>query len=67
MGARSREIDGDEAPGMTAIDQDPMLQPGASQCWKILTKLRCCPRRVTAIMQAILVLHQARQLSSGSA
>jgi hypothetical protein len=27
--------------------------------WKILTKLRCCPRRATAIVQAILVLHAA--------
>jgi hypothetical protein len=25
--------------------------------WKILTKLRCCPRRATAIVQAILVPH----------
>jgi hypothetical protein len=25
--------------------------------WKILTKLRCCPRRATTIVQAILVLH----------
>ncbi|TQL38170.1 transposase family protein [Salinispora arenicola] len=25
--------------------------------WKILTKLRCCPRRATPIVQAILVLH----------
>jgi hypothetical protein len=25
--------------------------------WKILTRLRCCPRRATAIVQAILVLH----------
>ena len=25
--------------------------------WKILTKLRCCPRRATAIVKAILVLH----------
>ncbi|AVT29139.1 IS5/IS1182 family transposase [Plantactinospora sp. BC1] len=25
--------------------------------WKILTKLRCCPRRATATVQAILVLH----------
>jgi hypothetical protein len=25
--------------------------------WKILTKLRCCPRRATAIVQAIVVLH----------
>ena len=25
--------------------------------WKILVKLRCCPRRATAIIQAILVLH----------
>jgi hypothetical protein len=27
--------------------------------WKILTKLRCCPHRATAIVQAILVLHHA--------
>lgn len=27
--------------------------------WKILTKLRCCPRRATAIVQAILTLHAA--------
>ncbi len=27
--------------------------------WKILTKLRCCARRATTIVQAILVLHQA--------
>ncbi|MFD6771011.1 IS5/IS1182 family transposase, partial [Micromonospora chalcea] len=26
--------------------------------WKILTKLRCCPRRATAIVQAILVPHR---------
>ncbi|WP_327007738.1 transposase family protein [Dactylosporangium sp. NBC_01737] len=26
--------------------------------WKILTKLRCCPRRATAIVQAILALHR---------
>ncbi len=25
--------------------------------WKILAKLRCCPRRATAIVQAILALH----------
>jgi hypothetical protein len=25
--------------------------------WKILVKLRCCPRRATAIVQPILVLH----------
>lgn len=25
--------------------------------WKVLAKLRCCPRRATAIVQAILVLH----------
>jgi hypothetical protein len=25
--------------------------------WKILIKLRCCPRRASAIVQAILVLH----------
>jgi len=25
--------------------------------WKILTQPRCCPRRATAIVQAILVLH----------
>ncbi|MEV7232352.1 transposase family protein [Polymorphospora sp. NPDC051019] len=27
--------------------------------WRILTKLRCCPRRATAIVQAILVLQAA--------
>ena len=27
------------------------------ETWKILAKLRCCPRRATAIVQAILVLH----------
>jgi hypothetical protein len=26
--------------------------------WKVLTKLRCCPRRATAVVAAILVLHQ---------
>jgi hypothetical protein len=26
--------------------------------WKILTKLRCCPHRATAIVQALLVLHR---------
>ncbi|MDQ0771764.1 hypothetical protein QF026_000230 [Streptomyces aurantiacus] len=26
--------------------------------WKILVGLRRCPRRATAIMQAVLVLHQ---------
>lgn len=26
--------------------------------WKILTKLRCCPRQATTIVAAILVLHQ---------
>jgi hypothetical protein len=25
--------------------------------WKLLVKLRCCPRRATAIVQAILVLY----------
>jgi hypothetical protein len=25
--------------------------------WKILAKLRCCPRRATAIVQAVLLLH----------
>ncbi|WP_344574491.1 transposase family protein, partial [Actinoplanes palleronii] len=25
--------------------------------WKLLVKLRCCPRHATAIVQAILVLH----------
>jgi len=24
--------------------------------WKVLVKLRCCPRRATAIVQAILVV-----------
>ena len=25
--------------------------------WKVLVKLRCCPRRATALIAAILVLH----------
>ncbi|GAA4102493.1 hypothetical protein HNR30_009104 [Nonomuraea soli] len=29
------------------------------KAWKILTRLRCCPRRATAIVQAILVLQAA--------
>ncbi len=29
--------------------------------WKILIKLRCCPRRATAIVQAILVLHDTEK------
>jgi hypothetical protein len=29
----------------------------ALKTWKILTRLRCCPRRATAIVQAILALH----------
>ncbi|MEN3611530.1 transposase family protein [Plantactinospora sp. ZYX-F-223] len=28
--------------------------------WKILAKLRCCPQRTTAIVQAILVLHHVQ-------
>ncbi|MEV4847429.1 hypothetical protein AB0K20_29960 [Micromonospora matsumotoense] len=28
------------------------------RAWKILTKLRCCPRRATAIVQAIRVLQR---------
>jgi hypothetical protein len=27
--------------------------------WKILTKLRCCPRHATTVVQAILVLQAA--------
>jgi hypothetical protein len=26
------------------------------KAWRVLTKLRCCPRRATAIVQATLVL-----------
>ncbi|KUL39428.1 transposase family protein [Actinoplanes awajinensis] len=37
------------APGERAI--------ATLKTWKILSKLRCCPRRATAIVQAILVLH----------
>ncbi|WP_460492195.1 transposase family protein [Dactylosporangium cerinum] len=29
----------------------------ALKTWKVLAKLRCCPRRATTIVQAILVLH----------
>jgi hypothetical protein len=31
--------------------------------WKVLVKLRCCPRRATAIVQAILVLHRVENLT----
>lgn len=30
---------------------------GTLKTWKVLAQLRCCPRRATAIVQAILVLH----------
>ncbi|TDB85101.1 IS5/IS1182 family transposase, partial [Micromonospora fluostatini] len=29
----------------------------ALKTWKVLVRLRCCPRRATPIVQAILVLH----------
>lgn len=37
--------------------------------WKILAKLRCCPRRATPIAQAILVLHhiEANRCTGGKA
>jgi transposase len=37
------------APGERAV--------ATLKTWKVLTKLRCCPRRATAIVHAILVLH----------
>jgi hypothetical protein len=37
----------------------------ALKTWKVLTKLRCCPRRATAIMQAILVLHHVENPAYG--
>jgi hypothetical protein len=37
------------APGERAV--------ATLKTWKILTQLRCCPRRTTTIVQAILVLH----------
>jgi DDE superfamily endonuclease/Helix-turn-helix of DDE superfamily endonuclease len=33
--------------------------------WRLLTKLRCCPRRTTAIVQAILVLHHIEHPTYG--
>ena len=33
--------------------------------WKVLAKLRCCPRHATAIVQAILVLHHVENPTSG--
>jgi len=33
--------------------------------WKVLTKLRCCPRRATAILQAIVVLHVENPIYRG--
>ncbi len=34
--------------------------------WRILTKLRCCPRRATVIVQAILTLHHVENPTYGS-
>jgi hypothetical protein len=31
-----------------------------AKTWKIWLKLRCCPRRATAILQAILALHHVK-------
>ncbi len=33
--------------------------------WRLLTKLRCCPRRTTAIVRAILVLHHIENPTFG--
>jgi hypothetical protein len=34
--------------------------------WRLLGKLRCCPRRATAIVQAILALHHIENPVYGS-
>jgi hypothetical protein len=34
--------------------------------WRLLSKLRCCPRRATAIVQAILALHHIENPTYGS-
>ncbi len=34
--------------------------------WRLLNKLRCCPRRATAIVQAILALHHVENPAYGS-
>lgn len=36
------------------------------ETWRLLTKLRCCPGRATAIMQAILALHHIEIPTYGS-
>jgi hypothetical protein len=43
------------APGETRRRHTEDLED--PQTWKILTKQRCCPRRATAIVHALLVLH----------
>jgi hypothetical protein len=46
--------------GQPGPRQDPRPQRASDRhlkTWKILIKLRCCPCRATAIVQAILVLH----------
>lgn len=34
--------------------------------WRLLNKLRCCPRRATATVQAILALHHIENPTHGS-
>jgi len=34
--------------------------------WRLLSKLHCCPRRATKVVQAILVLHHVENPTHGS-
>jgi hypothetical protein len=41
VGAAGPEIDEGEAPGKTAVDQNPMPRPGASPCCPTPPRSRC--------------------------
>jgi DDE superfamily endonuclease/Helix-turn-helix of DDE superfamily endonuclease len=53
LSPRQKEINRDHAR-IRAVGERAVA---TLKTWKILTKLRCCPRRATAIVQAILVLN----------
>jgi DDE superfamily endonuclease/Helix-turn-helix of DDE superfamily endonuclease len=55
LSARQKDVNRDHAR-IRALGERAVA---TLKTWKILTKLRCCPHRATAIIQAILVLHTA--------
>lgn len=58
---RPRLSDGQKAGNRAHARIRAISEPAVATLkdWKVLTKLRCCPRRATQIVAAILVLHQA--------